>query len=308
MKLPSLLLGFCGLTTGLLAYAPHPTVLTVKYKEQLLPVVRVAGTDPFVLVDGKEVRIRSNPLYLPQEARAFSENFVTAPKRPLAGTMKLQMLGEHSENLDLSTALSMTIDFDVQLTAKDTIKGGYAMLVMYAPDTFTNPAKPSNQAQSVVHELPELPAGQTVNFKIFARRVPRTAEPRFFIQIYDASGREVRTNYSAQAWKFYALRDRARVQAEIEKYLATNKGVDHAAVPAITPRPIFSPTATLPQGEVTVTLTVEADGTVSAVDAGMVANDSARDSLTDAMGGWLFLPKLKAGVAVPTRVQVPLKF
>src|SRR4051794_33288487 len=130
MKRPVLLLGFAGLTAGVLGYAPYPSVLTVKYKDQLLPVTRVDGTDPFVTVNSKQVRIRSSPAYLVQDAAAFSDNFVTATKGPLAGTMKLVVPGDHSDNIDLNTALSVTLDFSVVLTAKDTIKGGYAALVM----------------------------------------------------------------------------------------------------------------------------------------------------------------------------------
>ena len=40
----------------------------------------------------------------------------------------------------------------------------------------------------------------------------------------------------------------------------------------------------------------------------MVADDSARDSLVEALGGWYFLPKLKAGQPVSNFVQVPLQF
>ena len=89
---------------------------------------------------------------------------------------------------------------------------------------------------------------------------------------------------------------------------ARDSRADHDAVPIFTPRPIFKSTAVLPTGEITVVLTVEPEGYVSAVDAGMVADDSARDSLVEALGGWYFLPKLKAGQPVSNFVQVPLQF
>jgi hypothetical protein len=308
MKTASLLLAFCCVAPGLLAYAPHPTTLTVRYKDQMLPVVRVEDTDPFVLVGGKEVRIRSNPIYLAQDATAFSDNFITATRGALGGTLKFEVLGDHSENADIGNMQSGGTYFDVVLTAKESIKGAYAVLVMYAPDTFSNGPGKHPPAEVIVHELPPLPAGQGVKVHLSARVLPRTREPRFFVQIYDDTGREVRTSGSDHAWKFYGLRDRARFDRGLEKYLAKFQGADHDAIPAITPRPLFEPNAVLPKGEVNVMLTVEPDGTVSAVDAGMIADDRARDSLTSALGGWLFLPKLKAGEPVSTRVQVPLEF
>jgi len=308
MKLPILLFGCCCLAPSLLAYAPHPTVLTVQYKDQMLPVVRLDGTDPFVLVDGKETRIRSNPVYLAQDAASFSDNFVAASRGALGGTIHMHVLGDHDSSYDPTNAQNGGIYFDVPLTAKQTIKGGYAVLVMYAPDTFANQPGHSNPAEVIVHELPELPAGQAVNVHFSARVLPRTAEPKFFVQIYDSFGQEVLTNDVQHAWKFYGLRDRARFDRGLEKYLAKFKAADHDAIPAITPKPLFKPGAVLPKGEFTVTLTVEADGTVSAVDAGSVADNGVRDSLTDAISGWLFLPKLKAGQPVSTYVQVPLQF
>ena len=64
----------------------------------------------------------------------------------------------------------------------------------------------------------------------------------------------------------------------------------------------------LPTGEVTVVLSVLEDGTVSNVDAGMIGDDRARASVVDALGGWLFLPKLKAGQPESTFINVPLQF
>ena len=55
-------------------------------------------------------------------------------------------------------------------------------------------------------------------------------------------------------------------------------------------------------------LPVMEDGTVAHVDAGMIADDSARESVIQALSGWLFLPQLKAGQPVFFRVRVPLQF
>src|ERR1700712_389885 len=129
MKLSALLLlVLVSSAPVLLAYAPPPTVLTVKYKDQMLPVVRVEGTDPFVMADGKEVRIRSNPVYLAQDAAAFSDNFVTAPRGGLGGTAKLQVEGGHAENFDMTNAQDFHMNFDVTVSARETLKGGYAVL------------------------------------------------------------------------------------------------------------------------------------------------------------------------------------
>jgi len=84
-----LLLGFCLVAPGAWAAAPHPSMLTVKYGDQFLPVVKVRGDTPYVMLDGKERDIRTNPLYLLQDAPGYSDNYVTAPTCALSGEFQL---------------------------------------------------------------------------------------------------------------------------------------------------------------------------------------------------------------------------
>ena len=303
MKLPSLLLGFCLIASGLNAYAPHPSVLTVKYGDQMLPVVRVSSSGPYVMVDGKEKLIRSSPVYLVQEAADFADNFVQARRGSLGGNLHMKVLD--GSVYDASADYHGTFEFASALTAKQTIKSGFAVMVFYSDETFAARPKP---AEVFVRALPELPAGKPINVKFMAVILPRNKDPRFFVQIFDDNGAEVPTSDSDHASRYYGLRDRARLARAIEKYLEKNKGADHAAEPVSMPKPVFSAIAVLPKGEVVVTLTIEPDGTVSAVDAGMIADDSARKSTTEALGNWLFLPKLKAGQPVSTYLKVPLSF
>lgn len=77
MKILPLVLGVCLSGAALEAAAPHPTLLTVKYKDQLLPVAKVYGSDPVVLVSGKEKRIRTKVAFIPQRTAPFGEGFLT---------------------------------------------------------------------------------------------------------------------------------------------------------------------------------------------------------------------------------------
>lgn len=298
MKSPALLLGLCLLALALPAAAPHPTVLRVKYRDQMLAVVRVRRDDPYVMMDGKETLIRSTPVYFLENADGYSDNFVETPHGALGGRMGMQVLGDHYFDPSSGNVIG-TITFEVPMTARRTIKGGFVAIAMVSFIGF---------GDIIVHELPDLPAGQTVKVKLDVRRLPRMPNPVFFAQVFDETGREVRTSDMGVAWEYYAQRVRDRLAKAVEIYKKKFANADHDAVPALTPSPIFKPTAELPKGEVIVTLTVEPDGTVSAVDAGNVADDSVRDSLTNALGGWLFLPKLRAGQPVSTYVRVPLQF
>ena len=306
MNRSALLLGFCLLAPALSAAAPRPSVLTVRYNGEMLPVVRVSGTEPYVLVAGKERLVRSTPVYAVEDAKGFSDDFVQAPRGALGGPLHMEMLGDHDSAYVPFGSLSGSTTFQVTLTATKTVKRGFAAVVFYSTGVSSRHPCYVSAPEILVHEIPALPAGQAVKIKFSAGVLPDADV--YFIQLFDETGREMLTSGIDHAWQFYAARNRARLDEAVEKYLEKFKGANHDAVPALTPGPIFKPTAVLPTGEITVVLTVEADGTVSAVDAGMVADDSARGSLTEALGGWLFLPKLKAGQPVSTYVRVPLQF
>ena len=302
----SLLLGFCLLSPSLLALAPHPTVVTVKHGDEFLPVVKVHGDTPYVLIDGKEQSIKSEPVYLMQDAPGFSHNFVDAGGCGLSGEFKLEKGSEN--NYDPSAEYSGHMNFEFPLLAEKTISGGFITIVLYTADTFLPHPRHPSPAQVIVQGIPDLPAGRSVPVKISIHALARELEPKFFVQVFDETGREVRSSDIEPAWEYYTLRDRYRLALAVKKYLKKYEGTDHEAVPAFTPRPIFKPGAVLPQGEVTVTLSVNDDGSVINVDAGMIADDSARESISEALGGWLFLPKLKAGQPVFTYINVPLQF
>lgn len=321
MKIVTLPIVSCLLAPALLAVAPYPSVLTVKFKDQMLPVVHVHDTDPVVLVDGKEKVIRSEPTFLMQGASGFADNFVDAPPGSLGGPFRRVFLGDASASGPRS---SMTY-IEVPLIARKTIHRGFAAAVVYADVNKVDGGLQKALGLSadknaiatvrflsgtsiIVHELPELPAGKTVKVKFSAGGDVALLATDYFIQLFDDEGREVRTADVECAWRFYAMRDRARLDVAVGKYLERFKGADHDAVPAMMPKPIFPPGAAMPTGQVIVTLTIEPDGTVSAVDDAEVKDDGVRQSLTSAMGGWMFLPKLKAGQPVPVKIQVPLKF
>jgi hypothetical protein len=298
MRKTLLLLSFGLSALALSAAVPHPTVLRVKYRDQMLAVVRVHGDNPYVMMDGKETLIRSTPVYFLETADGYSDNFVETPRGALGGKMGMQVIGDHYFDPG-SGNISGAITFEVPMTARKTIKAGFVTIAMVSFIGF---------GDIIVHELPDLPAGQTVKVKLEVHQLPSLPNPLYFVQVFDETGHEVPTSDMGVAWGYYAQRDRVRLAKAVEIYKKKFAHADHDAVPSFTPSPIFKSNAVLPAGEVTVMLSVLEDGTVSNVDAGMIGNDSARDSVIETLSGWLFLPKLKAGQPVSTFINVPLGF
>ncbi len=300
------------LAPGLHAFAPHPSVLTVKFHDQMLPVVKVIGTDPVVLVDGAEKRIRTEPTYLVQRADHFLPGYVTARHVQFGGT-ELKVAAAQDAALTDNNATPTGRRFGVsyfegRLTAQQAITGGFVVIVVYSPTGMAAGPSDEGQTQVIVHELPDLPAGQEVEVKISAALPDGQANQTYFFQVFDGHGREVVTSASDLAWKYYALRDRLKLAGVRAQYLEKFHGADHAAVPAVMARPVFSQGAKPPHGEASAVISVSADGVVTNVDVRGVDDPAARADIANALGGWLFLPQLKGGVPVGTKLQVPLEF
>ena len=311
MKKLLLLAAGLAAATGLRAFAPHPSVLTVKYGDQMLPVVRVVGTDPVVLVDGQEKRIRTAPTYLIQAVAGFGDNFVQVRRASLGG-MEMKVVASQSDAAE-GPAASMgprfgTAYFEAALSAKQAIAHGFVAIVVFSPHNLSGDASQFNRSEIIVHELPPLPAGQDVVVKISAPIPEGQPNQQYFFQVFDDGGREVLSSKMDSAWQYYTMRDRVQLAGVIGRYLEKFAGQNHAAVPVpdTLARPVF--TGPAPVGQATAMLSVSAEGQVTEVIVRGVADPAARKSIIDALGGWLFLPQLKAGVPVPTKIQVPLQF
>lgn len=299
-----------GFAQSLLAFAPHPTVLSVEYNKQMLPVATVNGTDPVVIIDGQTKRITSEPAYLPQRAEKFGEGFIQLTGVSLGGSSLKIVASMEDANAMVSTggpSMGATY-FEATMQSKQELQGGFVVLVAYPPSAgaFFLPAK-YNMTSIIVHDLPELPAGKPVKVK-FSGGLIRGANLKYFVQIFDGSGREIMTNTVNNAWLYYSAMERTKLIGAIDTYKKKFSGADHAAVPIMMARAVIPDDLTKPETPGTVTMTISADGTVGDIEITGVTDDRLRQCFVEAMNGWLFLPRLKAGEPVASKVQIPLEF
>jgi len=313
MKKLLLLAAGLAAATALRAFAPHPSVLTVKYGDQMLPVVRVVGTDPVVLVDGQEKRIRTVPTYVIQPAPGFAGNFVQV-RRASLGAMEIKVVASQEDEATVQPSSigprMGTSYFEAALSARQELAHGFVAIVVYAPPRAgRGTASIFGNSEVIVHDLPPLPAGQEVLVKISAAVPDGQPNQQYFFQVFDDRGQEVRTSNLDAAWQYYTLRDRAQLAGVLGIYLEKFAGQNHAAfpVPETMARPVFAGPPPS-EGNATALLAVSEEGHVTEVIVRGVTDPAARKSIIDALGGWLFLPQLKAGVPVPTKIQVPLQF
>jgi len=198
--------------------------------------------------------------------------------------------------------------FDAAMTAKVTVPHGFVVVVIYSLAGLAEDAPADSRPMVYVHDLPTLPAGQEIAVQVTGPLVAGQANQRYFFQVFDSDGRELLTNHVDAAWEFYAVRDQVELRGVVARYIEKFHGSDRAAFPAVTPRPVFFGDVKPPAHSAAAVLSVSTEGLVTSVSVRGVDDPEARKSIADALGGWQFLPQLKAGIPVPTVVQVPLQF
>lgn len=302
---------FCILlgVSSLSAAAPHPTVLTVKHKESMLPVVRVIGTDPVVMVDGKEKRIRTEPIYQPQRGRDFSTENVSLKTVSLGGTQYFPVYDQADDGPRPARIGNHggVAEFKATLVADRPIEGGFIAVVLFTPAVF---ALDSDlfRSQIVVHELPPLPAGVEVPIRITSKMFTYIPDQQYFVQVFDRNGVEIFTPYAMPGWAYYAQVERFQLATVLKRYLADHAGETAPARPIVMIKPFLPDRSQLPAGSVTAYLTITPDGLVEDVSLSDSLPGPADGAVQAALSGWLFLPRIKAGSAVSSRIEVPLQF
>ena len=293
---------------SLSAAGPHPTVLTVKYKDRMLPVVKVIGTDPVVLAEGKEKRIRTEPTYQPQRTSDYSPAEVALQNVWLGGMQLFASIdGEKRTDKPVVGRQGGLTEFRVSLTAKQAMPQGFIAVVIYSEEMFTNESS-LFQPQIVVHALPPLPEGVEVPVRVTSKMFTFTPGQKYFVQIFDQDGAEILTPYSSLGWPYYASMEKLQLAVVLKQYLIAQAGRDAPARPVVSVKPLLPPQAERPAAPMTARFSVTAAGHVEDVRLSAPASQEIEASLRDAIGGWLFLPQIKAGSPVACRVEVPLRF
>lgn len=312
MKIFILISIFLMLVTMSLGYAPHPTMVTVRYKNEMRPVVRVVGTDPVVLYKEKEKRLRIEPIYVLDRTSAYAENLIEFSKKSLASQSSSWISSTTGTGVDTDIA-PFGGDYGVSilravLKAQHSVKGGFAAIVIYSDENLTKPVSRYNRTEIIVRDLPDIPAGQDIEIKLKGAVMNGGINSRYFIQLFDQNGLEIPTNVMAHAWRYYDLRDREQLKRILPDYLQKNRGSSRGVTPVIMPKPFLPKDSNPPENPISAIIDISAKGEVTDVEINGLEHGPLHDAITNALEGWLFLPQLNEGTPTATKVQVPIQF
>lgn len=303
--LTSLLAALLG---GLLqAAAPHPSLLQVNDNGDLIPVVGFNGKKPIVIKNNKEVLFAQKPKFRVGRASQFA-----------AGSVEIS----HMDGVDLYYT-----GFKLALTSDRDIRGAYAAIVIYDNGFIVRPEANYPATYVYAHALPDLPANKTVKVTLTSphslaimmsdkttfddsplKLVRGGGYRAFFPLIFTAGGYEIRNNLWPMAAEYFHKIDIVKQRGAAILYQRHYEQADHAPVPFITIPPLLPAGESWPGKPIMVTFELTAEGTVKQVELAPNPSSPVGPAITEALGDWLFMPKLEHGVAVPARVKMPLKF
>jgi hypothetical protein len=118
---------------------------------------------------------------------------------------------------------------------------------------------------------------------------------------------EIGAHPAPEVAAFYHDRERAAQLLAVAAWRKGNAGQSRPAQPFLQIPPLFDGTVPLPQSS-DVTLQIDAEGKVTDVLLPPSFPAAAADTLDTTLRAWLFLPALKQGAPVPSRVRLPLNF
>lgn len=280
------------------------------------PVLRVEGTDPVILYNGKEKQLRTEPIYVLDRASGYSDHRVEFGAKTLSSQSSVASSGlisytkGHGLDSDIAPigfGHGVSI-FTATLRTQQAINGGFAAVIIYSDTNLTEAAGLYNQTEIMVRELPDMPAGQEISLKFKCAVMSGGRSPRYFIQLFDRNGLEIPSNVMAHAWRYYALRDREQLKHILPGYLQQNSGATKGVTPAVMPKPFFPPDIALPKSSVEAVLDISTEGLVTEVNIIGLEPGALHAAITEALEGWLFLPRLEGGNPVAAKVQVPINF
>lgn len=269
------------LFAGLAGPLGAQNVLFAEYNGKYLPVVRARGTQPVVVADGKQVVADGRKLAM-KKVGEYLPVFVTV-RDMTVNTSVLDLSGARINNaMDLHAWLETPYWLDDVFIALELDTEGEGKLLM-------------------LHEVGRLEANEPKSLSIHLQLSVELGEGKYQMHLF-AGGPEVfHSNIPPE------YRDRA-VDRMTEKRIA---GVQEAS-----PKPLIGPVPEYPatmlktksKGEAVIAVRVGTNGRAYDPVVKSASDPAFGESALVAVRLWRFLPRVKEGRAVESRVELPFKF
>lgn len=289
----------------------HPTLLVAELAGTRSTVIAVEGNQPVIVREGKRVKLaETTPLFTERAAhfgpaRATLAIAISNRERVVYGTLATER--HHGERFDVTATI----------TAATDLPDSYFVIIAFDRDFLTD-TKQADFSQISLFEAGSIKAGETrtVRMKAGMKFPHRKLDPhKVGKQLFEtrafgllmSQGAEVAGTAPAVAREFFFTRERAAHRTVVATWRAQNREGNRPAMPFLQIPPLLDSTDGFPN-PASATLTVDAEGIVIRAMLDQQFPPLAAQTLEHTLGAWLFMPALKDGMPVTTRVRVPLRF
>jgi hypothetical protein len=292
----------------------YPSIITTVFHGKAYPIIEVTGELPQIMVDGKLTRVHSDQGFQTPRAVGFAAGHVQV------GAQDAEALTRTSSSRWIMSADGVTDPtypnsvpaksgtYRCTLVATEPHTDCFIAVVFYCNDAddVPDPASTTVAFKKVGDLLPGHPTRVTIN-----ESYKDTLGKKFyFFPLVYSKGLEIRSDYCETSARFFRRSEMAAHEAILAQYRQKYPSSDRPASAYLRFQPEFPEGLdmhTLP-AVVNATFAVTETGEVDSVEFDQVLGNEADHAIRRALEGWLFLPRLKEGYPVRTRIEVPLSF
>lgn len=302
VSLPAVIVAISSQAMATQQLPDRPAAVVTNHDGAWMAVVGVDANAPVVDANGSRLVLNRTAGVLLTPSDRYAGGFVTISEEDMADVPVTNDPDTAStmpnEMQATSGVLSASLASDVD------IPGAYALLIHLPPSQ--DPDSPPPLAV-VLHNIGDLKAGSQTHLSVVLPKIKTGEEPGWGILIF-ASGQQVRSTGMGKVLPGYF--DRIETLAQKKRIAErVDKGAD-APIAVFRKMPLGLPeqvTARYRGTTIKVEINVGADGRLIWAKPIGVNDADLWGALNKGFAGWLFLPPVREGAALPGSAIIPLK-
>jgi hypothetical protein len=296
----------------------HPTVIMADYKGAGRVVVAVNSEFARVQVDGKLVTLRGKQSYRPALATAFSPGYIKFKDQQSSSTIYTSTVtmfhgglggGPSASNASYPEGMvSSSGDYECKVVSSLALPDCFLAVVFFRVGADGNTIPGS--VEMAFREIGNLTATTPTAVKISSAYIAPPNTRFYHFPLLFSKGQEVRSDQSEVSARFFRYQDIQAHREFLRQYRMKNPTSDRPAYAYLRYPPILPDgidPRTLP-GTIRATFRVTESGDVDSLVIEPELDPKALNAIRRAVGGWLFLPRLKNGLPIPVQIEAPLSF
>jgi hypothetical protein len=287
----------------------HPTLILAHYQQGRQPVVDVIGGAGLIEEGGKGIRLPAKTTFEAARANAFAPGSLeVAVKDVSSSQLRREWSVNHSAPID-GGIMAESTHFECRAVPSQGYRDCYLVLLFFFADFLSGQSDEAGQVVAF-ERIGDLAPGAETKVKADFGYLDFGNRAYSFVPLFFTRGREIRTNYADNAAMLFRQVEMRRHQRLVTAYLRKHPRDTTAAVAYVRFAPVFAPgfdPATLPE-RIRAGYTVATDGTVEGIEFAPAVPAEAVTGIRRALGGWLYLPRLRNGEPVSTAMATDFIF